>query len=122
MNSLEEKLSQYLKYIVDFNTLNQKLLKEIENKNIFTQNCEKMISKHKEIFSSILKLKDDENIGFIVNVYLHIYEKYFRINYFSNVEIAKENLKSMIQDYLQIQENIDNSLKGLSNSKSFILK
>ncbi|MBQ9149982.1 motility associated factor glycosyltransferase family protein [bacterium] len=122
MSLLEEKLSQYLKYIQDFNALNQKLLKELKNKNIFTQNCEKMILKHKEIFSSIINLKNDENVGFIVNVYLHIYEKYLRFNYFANVETAKETLENLIKDYLEVQENICNSLKGLSYCKTFILK
>lgn len=120
--SLKEKLIEYTSQNSEFIENSNKLLKELKNKNIFTINCEKLIKKHNQILNSIVNLKNDKNIGFIVSVYLYKFEKYFKINYFSNVETAKETLTNLIKETTKIKETMEKLAKSLSNCEAFIQK
>lgn len=122
MDELLAQLKKYQNLISEFILTNEKLLKELKNKKIFTANALKYMKLHKDILSKILKLKDEENIGFIVNTFLLICEKYFKINYFENEKIATETLSNMIESYKKIENRLNKCIRNLGNSKSFILE
>lgn len=120
--SLKEKTIKYASLNNDFANVCNKLLKELKNKNVFSINCEKLIKKHNQLLNTIISLKTDGDIGFIVNVHLCKFEKYFKTNYFSNVEIAKETLENLINETTKNKENMEKLAKTLGDCESFIQK
>lgn len=122
INELEKKLEEYLIYTKDFVETNEKLLKELTNKNIFTQNAQKLAQKHASILSNIAKLKQTEDINTLVAVHLLMLEKHFKNNYFSDIELTKKALFDFIKLYKMIDIGLNRCLKALSDCKAVISK
>ncbi|MBR5305157.1 MAG: motility associated factor glycosyltransferase family protein [Candidatus Gastranaerophilales bacterium] len=122
IDKLLNQLKNYQMLLNDFVIVNEKLLKELTNKNIFTQNATKCIQKHKEILSKIIQLSKQNDINFIINVHLNINEKYFGHNYFENEKITKEILPEINKIFENYNIIMQKNIKNLSDSKSLILE
>ena len=122
INKLEDELKEYSACAKDFIEVNEKLLKELINKNIFTQNAQKLAQKHAQILSQIAKLKEKEDVGILINSQLFRIEKLFQKNYFSDITLAKETLESLIEHYKGFDAVAIKSLKYLCNCKAIISK
>ena len=122
IDKLLTQLKDYLVNLNDFVSINEKLIKELKNKNVFTINANKYIQKHNEILSKIIQLSKQDNINFIVNIHLNNNEKYFKFNYFKDEKTAKEVLLEMNKAFEKYKIKIQKDIDNLSNSKSLILK
>ena len=120
IDELKEKLEQYLVLTKEFSEINEKLLKELVNKNIFTQNAQKYAQKHAQILSKLGQLQNVEDIGNLINVHFLTLEKHFQTNYFSDVELSKNTLNAFIKFYRKVEENLNLCLYSLSDCKAVI--
>lgn len=122
IDKLEEKIKQYFDLVKDFVETNEKLLKELVNKNIFTQNAQKLTQKHTQTLSKMAQLGKIEDIDILINAHFLSIEKYFKNNYFSDIELAKKTLEVFIKFYKKIERGLGHCLKGLCDCKALIFK
>ena len=119
---LLEQLQNFQKLRDELVLVNEKIIKELQNKNIFTQNAQALMKKHTQIFSSILELSKEKDVDFIINVFLHRIKECFEMNYFSDIETAKKALEKINENFNRLEGVIKNGIKGLSNCQTFVLK
>jgi len=122
IDKLLEQLIEYRNVINDFNLINEKLLKELTNKKVFTQNAVKYMKIHRDILLEMFKFKNKEGIDFLFNSLFFAQEKFFKVNYFENEKIALETIDAMDKYYKKLYSGLANEVKNLSNSKALILK
>ena len=122
IDSLIEQLKKYKNLADKLISINQKLLNELEIKNVFTSNALKYLENHKKALSEIINFGKQKDIGFIVNIHLKLNEKNFNYNDFENAHIAKDSIKKMTDNYEGYSRRLGFAIRNLSNSKSLILK
>lgn len=116
IDKLIKQLKEYQILFKDFISINEKIL--ASNNDEYYDS----IKKHNEILSNIIKMKDDEEAGFIVTIHLIQNEKIFNSNYFENKEITKSTLEKINQIYGKLDDEVNQYIIVLGNCKSFILK
>ena len=122
MDKLFFQLEKYKNLLEKFVLINEKLLKELEIKNIFTPNALKYLEKHKEILLEIVELSKQKDIDFLINVHLKANEEYLNYENFENLQAAKESIKKMDSSFKSYNRRLGYAIKNLSNSKAIILE
>lgn len=113
-----QNLSDLFKNISE---IDKKIIKELEIKKIFTQNCEKLIKKHKELLNSILNIQGSE-INYIMVCFVLKFENLIKKNFYANEEILKETLIKLEKHFEYIIKKFDIFIDKLADCESFILQ